>query len=228
MPSGSENICIEDAALVRRIQEGDVSGFEQLVGKYQDRVYNLCLRMVGHSESARDLAQETFIKAFEAIGRFEHKSGFYTWLFRIAVNLSLSQRRRDGRTRVYSLSGESEDPNGTVEVLGTQAERLGGRVDTDRLEPAEHVRLRETRQAVRDALMQLDEQQRVMVVLRDIEELDYQAIAEVLNLPLGTVRSRLHRARLALKELLEPLMSAGDDPSRLRDEEAHRGRMGSG
>ena len=95
LASLSNNISFEDAALVRKIQEGDVDAFEHLVLKYQDRVYNICLRTVGHAEDARDLAQETFLKAFDAISRFEHKSSFYTWLFRIAVNLSISSRRRD-------------------------------------------------------------------------------------------------------------------------------------
>ncbi len=211
MASLSNNISFEDAALVRKIQEGDVDAFEHLVLKYQDRGYNICLRTVGHAEDARDLAQETFLKAFDAISRFEHKSSFYTWLFRIAVNLSISWRRRDRKIKMLSLSGGDGDdgePGLESKLADTdQAARLRSEVrDSEMLEPPEELKRRETRQAVADALRQLDEDQRMILVLRDIESLDYKAIAEILDLPLGTVRSRLHRARLAMRDLLRPVM----------------------
>ncbi|MCH8912834.1 MAG: sigma-70 family RNA polymerase sigma factor [Planctomycetes bacterium] len=208
LASLSNNISFEDAALVRKIQEGDVDAFEHLVLKYQDRVYNICLRTVGHAEDARDLAQETFLKAFDAISRFEHKSSFYTWLFRIAVNLSISSRRRDRKIKMLSLSGGDGEPGLESRLADTdQAARLRGEVrDNEMLEPPEELKRRETQQAVAGALRQLDEDQRVILVLRDIESLDYKAIAEILDLPLGTVRSRLHRARLAMRDLLRPVM----------------------
>ena len=209
LASLSKNISFEDAALVRKIQEGDVDAFEHLVLKYQDRVYNICLRTVGHAEDARDLAQETFLKAFDAISRFEHKSSFYTWLFRIAVNLSISSRRRDRKIKMLSLSGGDDGEPGLESRLANtdQAARLRGEVrDSEMLEPPEELKRRETQQAVAGALRQLDEDQRVILVLRDIESLDYKAIAEILDLPLGTVRSRLHRARLAMRDLLRPVM----------------------
>ena len=210
LASLSNNISFEDAALVRKIQEGDVDAFEHLVLKYQDRVYNICLRTVGHAEDARDLAQETFLKAFDAISRFEHKSSFYTWLFRIAVNLSISSRRRDRKIKMLSLSGGGDDGEPGLEsrLADTdQASRLRNEVrDSEMLEPPEQLKRRETQRAVAKALGQLDEDQRVILVLRDIESLDYKAIAEILDLPLGTVRSRLHRARLAMRDLLRPVM----------------------
>ncbi len=209
LASLSNNISFEDAALVRKIQEGDVDAFEHLVLKYQDRVYNICLRTVGHAEDARDLAQETFLKAFDAINRFEHKSSFYTWLFRIAVNLSISWRRRDRKIKMLSLSGDGDGEPGLESRLADvdQASRLRGEVrDSEMLEPPEELKRRETQQAVAHALQRLDEDQRMILVLRDIESLDYNAIAGILDLPLGTVRSRLHRARLAMRDLLRPVM----------------------
>jgi len=208
LASLAESISLEDAALVRRIQKGDRSAFEGLVIKYQDRVYNLCLRMVGHAENARDLTQETFIKALDAVDRFEHKSSFYTWLFRIAVNLSISFRRKHGRVKVHSLSGDGDsgDPDARL-CAGNGALPLGGGGhNDDALQPPEVLKRRETRQAVMRALEQLDEEHRAVLVLRDVESMDYQAISNILELPMGTVRSRLHRARLALKELLKPVI----------------------
>ncbi len=208
MASLPDNISFEDAALVRKTQEGGIAAFEQLVLKYQDRVFNVCLRTTGHREDARDLAQETFIRAFEGINRFEHKSSFYSWLFRIAVNLSISHRRRDKKFKMYSLSGD--DDKGSLESQLAQTDQavklrtVSGHEDG--LQPPDLLKRQETRRAVADALQRLDEDHRMILILRDIESLDYAAIAEILQLPLGTVRSRLHRARLALRELLKPVL----------------------
>ena len=208
MASLPDNISFEDAAVVRSVQQGEIGAFEHLVVKYQDRVYNICLRMMGHSEDARDLAQETFIKAFDAINKFEHKSSFFTWLFRIAVNLSISRRRRDRKINMYSLSGDDDDSSSEASLAQRdQALKLRGAAqDSLGLEPSERLGREETRQAVARALQTLDDEQRMILVLRDIESLDYATIADILELPLGTVRSRLHRARRALGELLRPVM----------------------
>ncbi len=208
MASLPDNISFEDAAVVRSVQQGEIGAFEHLVVKYQDRVYNICLRMMGHREDARDLAQETFIKAFDAINKFEHKSSFYTWLFRIAVNLSISRRRRDRKIKMYSLSGDDDETDLEKRLThGDQALKLRGAArDSLGLEPSERLGREETRQAVARALQTLDDEQRTILVLRDIESLDYATIADILELPLGTVRSRLHRARRALGELLRPVM----------------------
>lgn len=208
MASLPGDMSFEDADLVRKVQAGDVASFAGLVLKYQDRVYNVCLRMSGHAEEARDLAQETFVRAFDGIGRFEHKSGFYTWLFRIAANLALSWRRKERRMRLTSLNGQ-EDDSGLQAGSNDGDQAVNLRVAGRRAQgegPPEELRRKETQQAVADALVQLDDDQRIVLVLREIEELDYQAIAEVLGLPIGTVRSRLHRARLAMRDLLKPMM----------------------
>ena len=207
MASLSDNISFEDSVLVRKIQAGETGAFENLVLKYQDRVLNICLRIVGHREDARDLAQETFLKAFEGITRFEHKSSFYTWLFRIAVNLSISWRRRDRKLKVYSLRNDGDSGLGYQPSPRDQAVQLRSALQQgDFAGPAEALARRETQQAVAAALGRLDEDHRVILVLRDMESLDYAAIGEILGLPAGTVRSRLHRARLAIRDLLKPAM----------------------
>jgi RNA polymerase sigma-70 factor (ECF subfamily) len=192
---------LRDDDLVRQLQAGDHGAFERLVIKYQDRVHNICFKLIGHAESARDVAQETFLKAFESIQQFEHKSSFFTWLYRIAVNMSISQRRRDHRHKVHQ-AGE------VLEVLtggtGRQALRLRALAAESQADAApQELDRRERHEMVREALQQLDADYRVILVLRDMESLDYQAIADVLAVPIGTVRSRLHRGRLALKELLQ-------------------------
>lgn len=207
MASRSDNISFEDSVLVRKIQAGETGAFENLVLKYQDRVLNICLRIVGHREDARDLAQETFLKAYEAIAGFEHKSSFYTWLFRIAVNLSISWRRRDRKLKVYSLRNDGDSGLGYQPSPQDQAVQLRSALQQgDLAGPTEALARRETQQAVAAALGRLDEDHRIILVLRDMESLDYAAIGEILGLPAGTVRSRLHRARLAIRDLLKPVM----------------------
>ncbi|MCG3136657.1 MAG: ECF RNA polymerase sigma-E factor [Phycisphaerae bacterium] len=202
-PQTGDNLSFEDAALVRQVQQGEMRAFEQLVVKYQGRIYNLCLRMVSHAESARDLTQDTFLKALQAIQRFEHKSSFFTWLFRIAMNLSITYRRRSKRIRMQSLdAGDSSAESG-----GEQAGRLQTLVaEQNMLAPPDEMKRAELHRQVMAALEELDEDYKAVVVLRDIEDMDYESIAAVLEIPIGTVRSRLHRGRLALLERLKPAM----------------------
>jgi len=187
----------EDSRLVARCQDGDLEAFNQLVLKYQDRVLDTVYRMVGSLEDAEDLAQECFVRAFQAIGEFRGQSSFYTWLFRIAVNGALSQRRRAARRRRH-VAGRYETP----EDLGPAA------VDAGAAEPIDGVEQEEQRAAVIGALRRLDPEQRAVIVLKDIEGADYAQMAEILQCPRGTVKSRLHRARQALKAELSRAMRA--------------------
>jgi RNA polymerase sigma-70 factor (ECF subfamily) len=193
---------IEDVALVEHARRGDAAAFTRLVRKYQDRVYNTCWRLCGHAEDARDLTQETFLRAFDALDRFERRAGFYTWLYRIAVNLAISHRRkahRGGRLTFHDGDG--------ARLIGQQAADLVRRTGAARTtDPAADSETRELRRAVQAALESLDEDHRVILVLRDIEGLDYREIGDVLELPLGTIKSRVHRARMALRERLAPML----------------------
>ena len=182
-----------DAELVSRAQRGDPAAFSELVERYQDRVYNTCYRMCHNHADALDLTQSAFLKALEALPRFELRATFFTWLFRIAVNLTLSHRRAEGRRPTLSLRRFEDDGGRPFDPPANNAAD----------DPAQHVAQVELHQRLEAALGKLDEEFRAAVVLRDVEELDYATIAEILGVPTGTVKSRIHRGRLMLREMLE-------------------------
>lgn len=204
---------IDDALLVRQVQSGEVHAFGQLVKRYQDRVHNTCRRICRNPEDACDLTQEVFLKAFDAIGRFESKSSFYTWIFRIAVNLSLSHRKKAHLRLVASLD------NVTGASGGDDGPSAADRVVDDRNPgPVAQAEVSEMRGLVAAALESLDDHHRAIVVLRDIEGCDYQQIGEIMNVPTGTVKSRLYRGRLALREALEKMQSDAGHQSSIGSE----------
>lgn len=185
--------------LVRQVQGGELRAFAELVEKYQDRVYNAVLRICGDAEAARDLTQDAFLKALESIERFRGKSAFFTWIFRIAVNLAISHRRKARTRNVLSL-----DEGGGASEGASLVQFIADPVAAD---PSGRIEAAETHERVLGAMAALDPQQRAALVLRDVEGLDYQQIADVLELPVGTVKSRVFRARCAMREeLAEYLM----------------------
>jgi len=191
---------LDDTALVERFRKGDMQAFGLLVAKYQDRIYGLVLRMCPRPADAEELAQEAFLKAMERIGQFRGQSQFYTWLFRIAANLAISLRRRVGRLKFQSLTGSDDFEN-------TQAEALTAALAEQRSpSPVAAAISSESALRIERAMASLDEEFRVVLVLRDVEELDYAQIADVLDLPVGTVKSRLHRARMILRDMLGDLL----------------------
>lgn len=192
-----------DLELFRQAQAGDRGSFGKIVLRYQDRLYNAILRIVGDPEEARDLTQETFTRALGKLDSFRGDSGPYTWLFRIALNLAISQLRKVQRHRTFSLEAGSASSNGQQTDADSQAAGLLNRL-ADRREqnPAEDAEQKEQHQQVLAALGRLDAEHRALLVMRDIEGFDYRQMAEVLNVPLGTLKSRLFRARLALREEL--------------------------
>lgn len=183
----------DDVTLVRQTREGQVQAFALLVTRYQDRIFNTCLRICGHREDARDLTQEAFLKAYQALDRFQTRSSFYTWIFRIAVNLSLTHRRKARLRYVEPLDRTRSD--GQPERHET--------VDPSAASPAAVAEKGEALELVTQALPALDEHHRAMIVLRDIEGCDYRQIAEIMDVPVGTVKSRVFRAREALREALK-------------------------
>ncbi|MCH8251911.1 MAG: sigma-70 family RNA polymerase sigma factor [Planctomycetes bacterium] len=196
--SPRKSTALEDAQLVKRVQCGEVEAFGELVRRHADGVYNAVWRICGNLEDARDLTQDAFAKGFESIGRFRGESSFYTWIFRVAINLALSHLRKAKGRRVISL-----DSMGATE--GTQAESLAAQVRDARSDSARSaVDDAELRGHVVRAIHALDADQRAVVVLRDIEGCDYREIGEILGIAAGTVKSRLHRARAALREALLP------------------------
>jgi len=193
-------IRFDDAALVAACQNGQMHAFGSLVAKYQDRLYNTIYRMCGNHDDAAELCQEAFVKAFEKIPGFRGQSQFYTWLFRIGVNLTLSLRRRAGRIRFSSLSSDPDLGAGQAAALTAEA---AGRRGSD---PARRAADAELHRHVLAAIDALDDEYRTVVVLRDIEDMDYEQIAAVLAVPMGTVKSRLHRARSILRERLADIV----------------------
>lgn len=180
----------DDASLIAETLAGKSAAFGQLVEKYQDRLYNTLVHVVGNREDALDMVQEAFVQAFVKLETFHQHSAFYTWLYRIAFNIAASQRRRRRPTASVERTHES-----------TGDEPVDGRAGPDeRLEQQE--RCRQVQQAIGD----LGEEYRAVLVLREIDGCCYETIAEILDLPVGTVRSRLHRARLQLREQLKEVL----------------------
>ena len=168
---------------------GDRAAFGDLVERYQDRLFNTLVRIVGSREDAADAAQDAFVQAYVKLESFRGASQFYTWLYRIAMNLALTRRRR--RRTVASLDAAKE-------CVGDEP------VDAAPT-PYENLMTRERAEQVQSALDHLGDQHRKILVLREMEGCSYEAIAEILELPVGTVRSRLFRARLQLRDRLRSL-----------------------
>lgn len=188
----------QDQQTLAQLRRGQFAAMEGLVKRYQGRLYSTVFRLVNQPEDAADLVQETFVKAMQNIQSFEGKSNLYTWLFRIAVNLALSQRR--SRQYRLALSIDSQESDGAV---NQQANALRRQLAQGReLDPAEEAAMHIDHQSVLEALQKLEPDFRAVIVLRDMEDCDYEQIAQILEVPVGTVKSRLFRARNALREAI--------------------------
>jgi RNA polymerase sigma-70 factor (ECF subfamily) len=185
---------LAEQELIGQVLSGDSAAFGEIVERHEDRLYNTIYRLVGSADDARDLLQDTFVKAYEKLDDFRGGSSLYTWLFRIAVNTSLSHRRRRTWVQMGAPAGD-DDPNPGNAVADTAA-----------VDPADPLIAAETETLVQEAINSLDDEHRTVVVLRDIQHCDYHEIADILEVPPGTVKSRLHRARMMLRERLEPLL----------------------
>jgi RNA polymerase sigma-70 factor, ECF subfamily len=182
----------DDAQLIDQALHGQTEAFGQLVLKYQDRLFNTVFHVVGHAEDARDIVQEALVQAFLKLDSFQHHSAFYTWLYRIAFNLAMTQRRR--RRPTVSIDRVRETSH--TEPVDCEDN------------PAEALDRKERCRQVRRAIAQLGEEHRAVLVLREIDGCCYETISEILDLPVGTVRSRLHRARLQLREELKGMLAS--------------------
>lgn len=180
----------EDQVLIAETLAGDAAAFGQLVRRYQDRLYNALVQSLGAWDEAQDVVQDSFVQAFLKLHSFQGQSKFYTWLYRIAFNTAASGRRRQRP----NLSLEQSRDHGGPEPL------FAGEAPQDRLLQTERV------EQVQRALGTLTEDHRTILVLREIDGLAYEEIAEILELPVGTVRSRLFRARMQLREELREVV----------------------
>ncbi len=192
-----------DRRLVRRLKEGDERAFQELVHTYQNRIFGLMLRMIGDRQEAEDLAQEVFIIVHRAIGNYRGEGRFYTWLYRVASN-TCKNRIKYLKGRNFHRAVEIDDnpqaqlPAGEGGAVITFQSQVPGPEAMTEGQRMEHIVQRE--------LAALDPEHRLLIVLRDIQGLSYQDIIRITGLQEGTLKSRLHRARVALKERLQPYL----------------------
>lgn len=190
----------DESAIIERCKQGDITAFDELVRRYERRVYNFAYRMAGNYDDANDIASEAFIKVYNAIDTFRGDANFTTWLFRIVTNLYLDERKRSKAhmnipldeyidLEESSVTRQIEDPSPGLQDLIEAGERAD---------------------VLARAICDLPDYQRIMVLLFHTQGKSYEEIAEIIGLPIGTVKSRLNRARLALKEKLEPVRELFD------------------
>jgi len=193
VPGKGSGLPGSDEILVAKCQKGDKQAFELLIKKYQRRIFHLIYRIAQDPAVVEPLAQEVFLKAYRSISSFRGSSQFYTWLYRIAVNTSLSHIKKEStaenreRTLDYDLQASN------LQIESTKVE-----------DPEELLMRKEFFKHLMDSLHSLPEELQTAVVLREFTGLNYEEIAEVMQIPLGTVRSRIFRARSRLREMLEP------------------------
>lgn len=180
----------DDGRLIEQTLAGDTQAFGALILKYQDRLFGTLAHLLGSIHDAHDVAQDAFLSAFEKLGTFRKQSSFYSWLFRIAYHAAVNNRRKQRRHRLPSVE-QSRDTYGTEPTDNHPAH-----------EPSAPLESSEDQQLVRDALNDLPPEFRDPLILKEVEGLRYEEISAVLEIPLGTVRSRIHRARQELREKL--------------------------
>ncbi|MCX7732340.1 MAG: sigma-70 family RNA polymerase sigma factor [candidate division WOR-3 bacterium] len=182
---------VSDEELVRRVQQGNMEAFEELVRRYERKVYNITYRLLGNEQDATEALQDTFLRAYRFLPKFQFKSSFYTWLYRIATNVSLTRLRRRGNVEVVSLDAPVPDTDDLKFDLPDTAQT-----------PEEAFAQKRLREKLDQAVRELPEEYRKVVVLRDLQGLSNEEVSRILKLSVPAVKSRLHRARLALREKL--------------------------
>lgn len=189
-----------DQALVERVQKGDKRAFDLLVRKYQHKIVSVITRYVSDWSEAQDVAQESFIRAYRAIAAFRGDSAFYTWIYKIAINTAKNHLVSKGR----------RPPIGDIAI--EDAVLYDGSAQLrDRATPERELLRQEIEQTVFSTVEDLPEELRTAITLREVDGLSYEEIAETMNCPIGTVRSRIFRAREAIDEKLRPLLSESED-----------------
>ena len=182
-----------DAILVERAQKGDRAAIDTLIVRYQGKAYQFAYRLAGNMDDASDLVAESFVRVYSAMPRFRREAQFSTWLYRIITNCFLDQRKREKNRQHQSL-----DDALAVNPDQPQTTATSGESPSEASERGERERI------IKAAVERLPEYQRAMIVMYHVENLSYEDIASALDLPVGTVKSRLNRARLSLREALEP------------------------
>jgi RNA polymerase sigma-70 factor (ECF subfamily) len=185
-----ENVSADDERLIADCLKGRTAAFGELVRRYQDRLFNVVYRLVGNMEDAQDVVQETLLNAYQSLDSFKGDSQFFTWLYRIAVNTGISLKRKQRVAISIDATRYSDNNHEPLDVSEYSQPGLA-------LEKAEEER------RIQEALNRLSPEHRAVLVLKDMDGQRYETMAEILNVPIGTIRSRLHRARLELRAVLE-------------------------
>ena len=195
----TDSASISDMELVERIRSGDRQAYQGLVEKYQQRVYTIAYGVLHNREDALDVSQDVFIKAYRKLKNFRGASSYYTWLYRITVNMAIDHQRR--RKNIVEVEYD---------------ERIGGDEESDTQSrtpqpenPAEALERKELNQLIMGAIQALPEEQKTILLLREVEGLSYEEIAEVTRISMGTVMSRIHYGRKKLREVLAPYVEQG-------------------
>lgn len=179
----------DDNRLIRECREGNTAAFGVLVSRYQDRLFNTVLRLVNNSEDARDVVQEAFLHAYQSLHSFKGDSLFFTWLYRIAINTAISMKRK-------------QKPMLRIQATGDEKSAIDP-VDSSEMSRPEHaVEVADDERRIHAALSKLSTEHRAVLVMKDMDGAKYEEMAEALGVPVGTIRSRLHRARLELRDIL--------------------------
>jgi RNA polymerase sigma-70 factor (ECF subfamily) len=185
-------VSADDHRLIAECVKGRPEAFGELVRRYQDRLFNTVYRLVGSAEDAQDVVQETFLHAYQSLESFKGDAQFFTWLYRIAMNAAVSQKRKRRVALSIDAARENSGHSGHEPVDASEFSQPGRA-----LEQADEER------RIQEALNRLSAEHRAVLILKDMEGQKYEAIAEILEVPIGTIRSRLHRARLELRAVLQ-------------------------
>lgn len=182
-----------ETQLIRRAKDGDIAAFEQLISNYQIKIYHIAYHMLSNEQDAEDAAQEAMLKAYRYLGSFKEESGFYTWIYRITHNICLDMLRKRKRSLAHETDLVKKDQDGQeaeVQIIDAKPQ------------PEEQLMSKQVQKEMQNAIAELKENYRIVLVMRDIEGMSYDDIAAVLEISAGTVKSRLNRARENLRKII--------------------------
>lgn len=183
----------DEENLLKKSKSGDVAAFEELMDGYQKKIFNIALRMIGNHEDASELAQEVLIKIYKSIRSFKEEAAFSTWIYRITTNVCLDELRKRKNRTMISINEEIAVGDGEVSL------QIADHGPT----PEEILEQKETRKIIENAIGKLSPEHRTVIILRELQNLDYEEISEITKVPVGTVKSRINRARQELRNILK-------------------------
>ena len=181
----------QEALLIEKARDGDISAFEKLISLYEKKIYNYCYRMTNNREDAEDLTQDVFIKVYRNLKNFKGNSKFSTWIYRIAYNACVDKHRKKKKIQFFSLDSGNHDNTGNTQLVSNNPL------------PEDEIIQKERYKKIQECIANLKPKYKTVIILRDIQNYSYEEIAEILQMPLGTVKSHISRARAALSDALK-------------------------